>query len=199
MTRAVFGGSFDPAHLGHVAMVDRLLADGAAAEVVLVPAAHSPFKEGHAAGPEHRLAMLELAFASRTEVVIDTRELSRPGPSYSVTTLEEMAADHPEEKLLLVLGQDNLSGLPRWRKVDRLLALADLYVFPRGDDLTEADALRQLHAGGVHPRSVRVAEGFGAPVSSRRGRAMLAGHEGVADLVPAAVAAYIAAHGLYVG
>lgn len=199
MTRAVFGGSFDPTHLGHVAMVDRLLADGAAGEVVLVPAAHSPFKAGHVAGPEHRLAMLELTFASRSEVVIDTRELSRPGPSYTVTTLEEMAAAHPEEKLLLVLGQDNLSGLPRWREVERLLALADLYVFPRADDLSESSALGQLRAWGLHPRSVRVAEGFRAPVSSRRVRAMLAGHEDVADLIPAAVAAYIVAHGLYLG
>jgi len=108
-----------------------------------------------------------------------------------------LGADHPSDTLLLVVGQDNLAGLPGWRDVDRLLSLADLCVFPR-DDTLDADAVRSLLAEeGLRPRGVRVVEDFRVPVSSSRVRAMLAAHEDVSSLVPAEVADYIAAHGLY--
>ncbi len=202
MNLALFGGSFDPVHRGHAAMVDLLLERDLADEVILVPAARSPFKQGHAASGAHRLAMLELVFGRRPRIRIDARELGRPGPSHTVDTLEALAEEFPGARLSLVVGGDNLPDLPRWHEVDRILALADLIVFPRrdvaGEGPAQEDVTGLLRSAGLLPRAVTVASGFHEPVSSRAVRASLAADADVTDLVPGPVAAYIKRHGLYV-
>ncbi len=203
MNLAVFGGSFDPVHRGHVGMVDYLLQRKLADEVVVVPAALSPFKAGHQAGPARRLAMLKLAFGSRPRVAIDECELNRRGPSYTSDTLEHLAATHPGDRLWLTIGQDNLTQLPRWHEVGRILEMAGLIVFPRGEQAgqrpAEPDPADLLREGGLTlaPDRVKVAADFHEPVSSRAVRARLLSGGDAAGLVPAAVAGYISRHGLY--
>ncbi len=197
MIRAVLGGSFDPVHDGHVAMAVHLLDEAGADRVHVVPARLSPFKTRHEASAEQRVAMLELAFAHRPDVVIDTSELDRPGPSWTVETLGDLAAAHPGDRLVLALGQDNLPELGRWRDIHRVLELAELYVFPRRGGGGVPDARELLARQGLRPDALRVAGGFEVPVASREVRAMLAAGEDVSAQVPEAVVRYIRARGLY--
>ncbi len=201
MNVAVFGGSFDPVHRGHVAMVDLLLGRSLADEVLLVPAGRSPDKAGHSASGAARAAMLELAFAQEPRVTVESCELAREGPSYTVQTLEELALARPAARLQLVLGQDNLTGFYRWRSPQRILDLAGLVVFARADSadpMTDSQGIRDLlQARGLAAGSVVAVADFDVAVSSRAVRAKLQNGRPDPGLVPEAVAAYIRRHGLY--
>ena len=190
MICGLLGGSFDPVHNGHVALVDHVLASGLADRIVVVPARRSPLKEAASAPPPDRLAMTELAFAGRAHVVVDPRETRREGPSYTVDTLRALVAEHPGDSWRLIIGADNLADLPRWRDVSGLLALAEVLVLQRSG----------VAAGippGMNPNRFRFVTDFDEPVSSTAVRAMLArGKLPAADLPPG-VAAHIRQHGLY--
>lgn len=189
MRRAVFGGSFDPPHHGHLAMLSAVRERGLADHVWLVPAGRNPHKPAAQAPPAHRLRMAELACAGLPGVEVLALETSRPGPSYTVDTLEELARRHPGDELLLLLGADSLSDLPRWRRPERIVELAELLVFPRPGRPLAVPA-------GLAPR-LTVIDGFAVDISSTRVRAELAAGRRPVDLVPAAVLAHIAAHRLY--
>jgi len=189
MIRALFGGSFDPVHAGHVAVVDFLLARSLADLVHVVPAGQSPFKElADAAPSRHRLRMLELALAGRGDVLVDDRELSRPGPSYTVDTLAELIADHPGATWRLVVGGDHARTFDRWRDHQRLLSLAEVVVISRGP----------LVLGSPLAGRARVVDDFDHPAAATDlRRELAAGRRPAAGLLPPAVTEYIVAHRLY--
>lgn len=203
MIRAVLGGSFDPVHRGHVAVAERLLRGGLADEVRLVPAGRPPHKRPPLAGGPDRLAMLAAAFGTLPGAAVDDREIRRPGPSYTVDTLAELAAAYPGDRWRLVVGADHVAGFARWRQPQRILELADLIVFRRGREPgveveAGADGIRRvLAAAGLTARGIHWVGDFDEPVSSAAVRAMLGGGIDPADFLPPAVGAYIAAHGLY--
>ncbi len=201
MKLAVFGGSFDPVHAGHVGMVKYLLERGICHSVVLVPTNQSPFKTGHLATAPQRQAMLKVVFEGWDEVTVHTCELDRSGPSYTIDTLKTLAAENPGQEFQLVLGQDNLASFGNWEKVPDILARAELVVFPRttteGSTLNENDALAVLRTQGVAPESLIVCSDFHTPVSSREVRAKLQSGASVENLVPAVVMEYIRKHHLY--
>lgn len=189
MIRALFGGSFDPVHAGHVAIVDLLLGRGLADVVHVVPAGQSPFKPpADTAAADQRLAMLERALAGRAAVVIDARELSREGPSYTVDTLSELRHDHPEAAWRLVIGADQAREFSRWRQAAHLLTMAEVVVIARGPVvLSEPLADRALVIADFdHP----------AAASDLR-RDLAAGRRPAADLLPPAVTDHIVANRLY--
>lgn len=144
----VFGGSFDPVHLGHLHAARVAREARALDRVLFVPARRSPFKQAQRTAPgEARAELLELALAGEPDFVVDRRELARPGPSYTVDTLRGLAAEFAGARLFLILGGDNLAGLPDWRDVDEILALAAPLVVRRGgprdfDALPECASLR---------------------------------------------------------
>ncbi len=189
MIRALFGGSFDPVHAGHVAVIDVLVRSRLADVVHVVPARQSPFKSaaGAAAGAQ-RLTMLALALAGRADIVIDDRELRRHGPSYSVDTLSELTAEYPDDSWRLVVGADHVATFGDWQEPERLLSLAEVVVVARGAvDLAPPLAGRAL-----------VVADFRHPAVATQLRADLAaGRRPPASLLPPAVADHIAAHGLY--
>lgn len=189
MIRALFGGSFDPVHAGHVAVADLLLARGLAEVVHVVPAARSPFKEqADAAAAHHRLQMLELALGGRDAILIDGRELSRPGPSYTVDTLAELAADHPGDAWRLVVGGDHAPTFGRWREPERLLTMAEVVVISRG----------RLGLDAPLAGRARVIDDFEHPASATDlRRELAAGRRPTASLLPPPVTEYIVAHRLY--
>ncbi len=191
MIRALFGGSFDPVHDGHVAVVDHVLAAGLAEAVTVVPARLSPHKDQVTAPAAERLALARLAFAGRSAVTVDDREIRRPGPSYTIDTLRELAAAHPGDRWRLVMGADNLAGLPTWREAAALARLAEIVVMPRAGAAAAA-----VPAGFARERFLLV-DDFDEPVSSTAIRAMLAAGRLPAAGLPAAVAARIRARGLY--
>lgn len=181
MNVAVFGGSFDPPHMGHVLAVAYVLATEPVDLALVVPCFQHPLSK-ELSSFEHRLAMCEIAMGwlPRTEISTVERELG--GASRTLRTLEHLAAQHPSWKMRLVIGADVLVDAPRWHAFDAVTRLAPPIVLGR--------------AGVAHE---------GAPpavlpeVSSSAVRAALRdGHpELVQRLLPRGVTAYVAEHGLY--
>ncbi|MFQ5810380.1 MAG: nicotinate-nucleotide adenylyltransferase [Armatimonadota bacterium] len=188
MRRGIFGGSFDPVHLGHLivagAAADRLRLD----RVHFVPAWTQPFKGGgHHASPEDRLAMLQAALHSDRRFVLDTREVARQGVSYTVDTLRELRAEFPDDELCLLVGADAAREMSAWHEADAILQLARIVVLTRpGVGATEqVDTAETLEVPRVDISATAIRERV------RRG-------EPIRQLVPSEVADYIEAHRLYV-
>ncbi len=194
MIRAVLGGSFDPVHLGHLAIVDHMLDSELADLLVIVPAWLSPHKFENSAAPADRLAMVRLAFAGHDATWVDDREIVRGGVSFTVETLEEMACEFPEDRLRLVIGVDNLAGFSGWRSPERIQELADIVVYSRDDFGPTPEAIRYA---GLDPARVIPVADFDHPVSSTTVRAML--RQGILpeEQLPRGVVEYIDAHRLY--
>ena len=190
---AILGGSFDPFHRGH-----RVLAEAAlkvADRLLVVPAGQPPHKLGReeATPFHHRLQMARLGVEGLGRVEVLSLEGRRPGPSYTVDTLDVVRRTQPESaRLLLVLGADMFQDFPTWHDCDRILEMVTLLVADRpGFDLDPPPELEG--------RSV-VIERLPAPavdVSSSRVRAAIQNGESVGDLVSPSVLAYVRAHGLY--
>ena len=185
MIRVLFGGSFDPIHRGHRAMIGELLERGLADVVHVVPAARSPFKAGTSASPEERLVMCGIALDKADGVVLEDLEIVRGGTSYTIDTLRTLQQRHPDDIWRLALGADSLESLPRWRESDALRNAAGLIVFPRVG-VTIADGI-----------AVAVVDGFSADVSSSDVREALAAGDVPDHLLPPGVADHIRRLGLY--
>ena len=127
---AIFGGTFDPIHLGHlcVAWEASELLD---AEVLMMPSGIPPHRPPPIAGAQERVAMLEAALAGQSRLRLDARELARSGPSYTIDTLRELRAEHPGRPLVLLLGADAFAGLPGWHGWQQLFGLAHIGVLSR--------------------------------------------------------------------
>lgn len=128
---AIFGGTFDPVHYGHLRAAAEISERLKVSDFRLVPAGHPPHREGAWAEAFHRLAMLELAVASYSDLHVDAREVLRSGPSFMVDTLASVRAEVPGVPLLLCVGQDAANHLDRWDRWQRLLDLAHLVVMTR--------------------------------------------------------------------
>jgi nicotinate-nucleotide adenylyltransferase len=183
---ALFGGSFDPVHVGHL-VVAEAVADALGMRVRFVPAREQPLKRAaHAATPEHRTAMLEAAIAGNPRFRLERIELELPNPSYTVRTLRALAEREPGNRFVLLVGGDAVRELPTWHDVDALPALADLVAFER------PGAPPPSH--GLIGRTVAVPA---FDISATGVRTRVAQGRSIRYLVPDAVREYIAAHGLY--
>jgi len=198
---AVYGGSFDPVHAGHLHVAAAVLDSGQFDRLVLIPAARPPHKPDQTlASGAHRLAMLCAAVGTDARISVSDIELKRAGPSYTVRTLRELPEvlglpwDVP---LGLVVGADNVPDLPRWWRSSELLQRARLCVVRRPG---EEEALAQALASAAPEWRVRIERGLlSVPLHPGRAstiRSALTRGEGSPHL-PAAVAAYIEDHGLY--
>lgn len=125
-------GSFNPVHTGHLILAEYFATRTALHEVWLVLSPQSPFKVGDILLPEHdRLGLLQLAVAGNPRLHAEAIELTLPRPSYTIATLDALRARHPTHEFVLLMGGDNLAGLPRWHEAGRILAEIDVYVYPR--------------------------------------------------------------------
>jgi len=182
---ALFGGSFDPVHLGHLVAAEAA-ADALGMGVRFLPAREQPFKRAaHVAGPAQRTAMLMLAVSGNARLGVEPIELELPAPSFTVHTLRALAVRDPGRPTLL-LGADAARDLPAWHEAEALPGLADIVVFAR-----PGTAVPQ-HAG-----ITRVIDVPALDVSATLVRALVAQRRSIRYLVPDAVREYIAAHGLY--
>ncbi|RZK22197.1 MAG: nicotinate-nucleotide adenylyltransferase [Hymenobacter sp.] len=182
-------GSFNPVHTGHLILAEYFATRTDLAEVWLVVSPQSPFKVGEELLPDTaRLALLQLAVADNPRLRAEDIELSLPQPSYTITTLDALRTHHPSHEFVLLMGGDNLPGLPRWRAADRLLHEFDLYVYPRpGSDLPELAAFPRVQV-------------FNAPlldVSATFIRASIEAGQSIRYLVPPAVEHEILAQKYY--
>jgi len=143
---AIFGGTFDPIHLGHLCVAWEA-AELLDAEVLMMPAGLPPHRPPPIASAAQRLAMLQVALRGQSRLIPDARELAREGASYTVDTLAGLRAEQGDRPLVLLLGADAFAGLPEWHEWRRLLDLAHIGVLSRpGEQAPLPDALRQAIA-----------------------------------------------------
>src|SRR2546422_7224401 len=140
----MFGGSFDPVHVGHLIAAEAA-GEALDARVRFVPARVQPFKRAaQGATPEQRAEMLDLAVAGNPRLAVERLELTLPAPSYTVRTLQALAEREPGNRFALLLGADAAQELPSWHEVEALPGLADLGVFARpGASLPRHPAIRR--------------------------------------------------------
>lgn len=194
----VFGGTFDPPHVGHVRVAADVADHLALDRVLWVPARVSPFKQDERMSPpEVRLEMVRRAAALDPRFEVDTRELERPPPSYTADTLEAMHRDLPDAELFLILGADQFEHFGRWHDPERIVRVARLAVMDR--DGTPARVLAPEVADEVP--GLRDATVFvpvrAVDVSSTAVRDAVARGEDPAGSVPEGVARSIRSRGLY--
>ena len=195
MRIGILGGSFDPIHYGHLAIAEEARVTLRLDRVLFVPAARQPLKgDTHVASPEMRLEMTRLACATNDAYAISSIELNRPGPSYTVTTLETILAETTIEPFLII-GADALADLPRWSAAERIVALTRIVAIGRpGFTPDLAQIVGRLPILGAR---LTLLEGPGLDISSSALRRRVAEDRPIRYQTPDAVVDYIEQHGLY--
>jgi nicotinate-nucleotide adenylyltransferase len=197
MRVGVFGGTFDPVHVGHLILAEQCRAQAALDQVLFVPAASPPHKQGRELTPfAHRVEMLTLAISGHPAFRVDELEKDRMGPSYTVETLTQLHERRPGDELFFILGSDSVRELHLWYQPHRILELATLLVVERPDSpgLTAAELKDRLQVSDVQMQHIE------APligVSSSDLRKRLAEGRSVRYIIPRAVEAYIEDKHLY--
>ena len=131
----LFGGSFDPVHLGHVMVARAALKELRLARLYIIPAAQSPFKPDQQPAPAAaRLRLLRLAFDGQTNCEIDTQEIEREGVSYTIDTVRAYADRFNGTELFYLIGADHVPTLPQWREAEALAPLVTFVVVPRSGE-----------------------------------------------------------------
>jgi len=207
---ALFGGSFNPIHFGHLLLADEVRERLALDRVVFMPAGVPPHKPAADIAPAaDRHAMVRLAIADNPAFEASDLELRRSGPSYTVDTLEALGV--PPAELFLVIGSETFLDLLSWREPRRIASLCRIVVIPRAGSAFEPNGaaarkvVDEIGAGGIAPadsseaptRGVLVVHATSLPVSASEIRMRAAAGRSLAYRVPPAVAAYIASHRLY--
>jgi nicotinate-nucleotide adenylyltransferase len=214
-TLGIVGGTFDPIHYGHLRLGAEVMAALGMSEVRMIPAGVPPHRSPPVASGADRLAMTELGCAEFPGLVADGREILRPGPSYTVVTLQALHAEDMSRPLALIIGSDAFAGLAGWHRWEQLFTLAHLVVVERPGAPALPDAAppalqeqwnrrlttdpsrlsRQL-AGSIVRQRVTP-----QPISSTAIRAALeqgaSSRAEIRGLLPAAVLAYIDRNQLY--
>ncbi|MFN2604258.1 MAG: nicotinate-nucleotide adenylyltransferase [Gemmatimonadaceae bacterium] len=188
MRIGVFGGTFDPPHIGHVlAAVDACEAL-ALDKLIIVPAASQPLKSDSPAlaAPRDRLEMVKRAMGEDKRLEVSAMEIERGGLSYTVDTLETLARENPGAELVLIVGMDTLGTIDKWKNPDRIFQLAKLAVLARSSD-------RGLAASG----EVSVFMTRRIDVSSSEIRQRIAEGKSIHGYVAESVETYIASANLY--
>jgi len=190
MKLGLFGGTFDPVHLGHLLVAQAAVEELALDKIFFIPAAQSPFKtENQIAPAEIRLQMLRLALAGKTNCEIDEQEIRCGGISYTIETLRDYTRKFPVAKLFYLIGADNISKLTEWREPGELAKLAEFVAIPRPGE-TMADFPKPFRG--------KVLKGFPTGISSSQIRARVKADLPIENLVLPAVAEAICAARLYV-
>jgi|SRR5579884_2686993 len=200
MRIGLFGGAFDPVHVGHLILAEQCREQGRLDQVWFLPSAHHPFKPDLARYAQ-RVEMLRLAVAGNDAFRVEEIEKDLPAPGYTAETVTELRRRHPATEFWLLLGGDNLIDLPRWHEPARLVEQVGLLVLPRPDfALPAEDDLRRTIPGLRPETPLRLAVVERPPlvsIASRDLRARVAAGRGIRYLVPRCVEVYIQQHRLY--
>jgi nicotinate-nucleotide adenylyltransferase len=198
MEIGILGGTFDPVHLGHLAMAEGVLGELGLEAVVFVPAGQPWLKEDRAISPAvHRVEMTRLAVAQNPYFQLSTVEIERPGPSYAVDTISELKGQYGDEaRLFFILGWDALAELPLWKEPSQVLRLCRLVVIPRpGWPPPDLRPLEEVLPGSS--RDIVLLERPRVGISSTDIRRRVQEGQSIRHLVPGSVGRYIREHGLY--
>jgi len=204
----IFGGTFDPIHYGHLRTAFEVLQALRFDEVRFMPCGMPPHRGTPVAAPEQRLAMVRAAAEGQHGFIVDERELSRDGPSYSVDTLTALRGEFPLRPMALIIGMDAFLGLPKWYHWQQILQLAHIVVAhrpgwkapdigPLGELLAERGThrigdLHQAKSGHIYILDVTQLE-----IASTDIRELVSAGRDPRFLMPDAVRDYIRASGCY--
>lgn len=205
---AIFGGTFDPVHYGHLRAAAEVCEKLGVDDFRLLPAGQPPHRDHTGADAYHRLAMLELALAPYPDLAVDEREVRREGPSYMVDTLATVREEAGQRPILFCLGQDAANQLSGWHRWRELFDLAHLVVMKRPRSRPRysgevAEVLRDRRVRSVKKLSEAPAGRVCTvgvtqlAISSTDIRSQLAEGRDPRFLLPSTVLAYIRKHGLY--
>ncbi len=216
MKIGLFGGSFDPVHLGHLLVAQAAREELELTRLFFIPTSRSPFKpERELAAPRDRICLLRLALAGRSWCEIDEQEIDRGGISYTIDTLRDYAARFPGSTLFYLIGADHVPKLMQWRDARELARLAEFVAIPRPGEAVGssgfsppgppgpgcAGASPEARGGAPNifpaPFRGRVLAGFPLGVSSSQIRARVKAGLPIGPLVPAPVAEAIVNNRLY--
>lgn len=199
MNIGLFGGTFDPVHLGHLVLAERCRADAGLDEVRFLPSYKPPHKQGAPITRfEHRVEMLQLATAGQPLFRIEPIEKELPPPSYTAETLAELHRRHPDNEFHLLMGSDTLPDLPGWYEPLRVVSQAGLIVVPRpGVMLWTAERLATALAIDVASVRMRFVACPMIDIASRELRRAIADGMSIRYMVPRAVEEYLRERKLY--
>ena len=141
MRIGLYGGSFNPVHLGHVGIAKRAIADLALDKLIVIPANVSPFKTEQPM-PWERVELVKAVFRDIEKTIVDLREIERGGTSYAIDTVRQIVAENPGAELYFVIGEDSVEGLPRWKDIEELKKLCTFKSYPRTPE--SSTAIRKL-------------------------------------------------------
>jgi nicotinate-nucleotide adenylyltransferase len=191
MKIGLFGGTFDPAHVGHLLVAQHARELLGLDRLVLIPSATSPHKRNRILTPaEHRLAMLRIAVAGVPHFEVSDAEVRRGGVSYSIDTLRVMQREHPGAELTLLIGLDNVADFGTWRDPEGILSLAEVAVLAR-------PGYRNAAPGDPFARRMRLCAVPEIDIASRDIRRRVREHRSIHWMVPPEVENYIYTHGFY--
>ncbi|GAX44741.1 nicotinate-nucleotide adenylyltransferase [Tolypothrix sp. NIES-4075] len=198
---AIFGGTFDPVHWGHLILAETALHQVPLEYVIWVPSLNPPHKQ--ATSFEHRVEMLQLAIKDNPSFTISLVEVNRSGTSYAIDTLLELSTFYPNTHWYWILGLDTFQSLPRWYRGRELVQMCDLLVAPRlvgGENIAQSELIcKQVQQ--LQKQSYTISwQLLHIPLvglSSTIIRQMCGVRQSIRYLVPESVRSYIAAQNLY--
>ena len=191
MRTGIFGGTFDPVHIGHLVVAERAREDKALDRVVFVPCAVPPHKLGEAiSSDQQRMEMLRLALAGNHRFELSDIELKRGGVSYTVDTLRDFRGIYPEDDFFLLVGADNIREFHTWRDPYRIAALATILVLTRPGYVPSLDE-------SMPQDRIELCEVPEVGVSSTDIRRRISLGKGCRYLLPEGVEEYARRHALY--
>ena len=191
----VFGGTFDPVHVGHLAAAAAAIECARLDRVIFMPSGQPPHRPSAAASPEHRLEMTRLATAGDPRFAVSDIELRRPGVSYTSDTIRELHALHPGAELFLILGWDAARQFSTWHRPEGVRELATIVVVARPGSSSPQPA--DLEASGLGGDGVILCMERTPNVSASGIRDDIESGRSIAGRVAPAVERYIATHHLY--
>ncbi|RLS52294.1 MAG: nicotinate-nucleotide adenylyltransferase [Planctomycetota bacterium] len=196
MRLGIYGGTFDPIHFGHLLLAERCREILQLDEVWFVPAAVSPHKIDRVVTPGRaRVEMLEFALAGFPEFKVSRLETSRPGPSFTVQTLEQIQQADPTRELFLLMGADAVADLGSWREPERILQLSQVVAVNRAGESPNLTSLQGLLQ--QTRRTIQTVEMPAVPYSASEIRQRVATGQSIRFLTPRPVEMYIRQKGLY--
>ena len=194
----IFGGAFDPPHNAHVALAKTALSELELDTLHVIPTGQAWHKARTLSEPEHRLAMTRLAFADVAQVAVDDREIKRAGPTFTIDTLQSLQTENPGAQLYLLMGSDQFAAFEQWHQWRAITKIAIICIAARArfdwaKGQSNAEKEPEMHTAILDMPQM--------PVSATQIRQLVASGLGenqvMADLLPPAVASYIAKHRLY--
>ncbi len=198
MRLGVFGGTFDPVHLGHLILAEQCREQCELDEVWFIPTSNPPHKNSaELSDGKYRAEMLELATAGYPQFVVSRIELERHGTTFTLDTLRQLHNEDSSRELFLLIGADSLADLPTWREAGRIAQLSTIVVVNRGDrPLSDLAALESQLSAKVVSQIQNVTMP-GIDISATDIRTRIQSGKSIRFLVPRSVEAYITEHKLY--